>query len=230
MTLVAIHRYPVKSFLGEQLERAEVDARGLVGDRLWAVVDGAGKLGSGKSTRRFRRMEGLLQLRATLSGTAVPTVELPDGARFAADDPAAEAAVSAALGLPVTLAREGAVQHHDDGPVSIVSTAALRRLGEVLGSPVDARRFRANLLVDLPGTGFPEDAWVGHDVRVGPDVVLRPIERLTRCVMIGMAQADLPEDPRMLATVERVNDLTCGIWCDVLRPGTVTVGDPVAVG
>ncbi|MFC8428277.1 MOSC N-terminal beta barrel domain-containing protein [Streptomyces sp. NPDC057253] len=59
-----IWRYPIKSTGGELLDRAEVEFRGLVGDRLFAVRDAQGKFGSGKNTRRFRRMPGLLQLRS----------------------------------------------------------------------------------------------------------------------------------------------------------------------
>jgi len=34
--------------LGERCEKVELDSRGVLGDRLWAVRDGEGKLGSGK--------------------------------------------------------------------------------------------------------------------------------------------------------------------------------------
>lgn len=40
--LTAIHRYPVKSFRGEAVERAVVEPWGLLGDRRWMVVDEAG--------------------------------------------------------------------------------------------------------------------------------------------------------------------------------------------
>lgn len=62
-TIERIWRYPIKSTGGELLGEAAVDARGLVGDRLYAVRDAEGKFGSGKSTRRFRRMPGLLHLK-----------------------------------------------------------------------------------------------------------------------------------------------------------------------
>ncbi|MFJ6780414.1 MOSC N-terminal beta barrel domain-containing protein [Streptomyces yangpuensis] len=45
-------RYPIKSTGGELLQSAQVDLRGLVGDRLYAVRDGHGRFGSGKNTRR----------------------------------------------------------------------------------------------------------------------------------------------------------------------------------
>ena len=63
MRLLEIRRYPIKSLLGERLVTVDVGDRGLAGDRLWAIRDGDGKLGSGKNTRRFRRMLGLFELR-----------------------------------------------------------------------------------------------------------------------------------------------------------------------
>ncbi len=44
---------------GQALRTADVETRGVAGDRLYAVRDEAGKFGSGKNTRRFARMEGL---------------------------------------------------------------------------------------------------------------------------------------------------------------------------
>jgi hypothetical protein len=71
-----IRRYPVKSMLGEVLDAVDVQLRGLLSDRLWAVRDADGKLGSGKDTRRFRRMPGLLTLRSTITRTG-PVVDCP---------------------------------------------------------------------------------------------------------------------------------------------------------
>ncbi|MGC5020075.1 MOSC domain-containing protein [Micromonospora sp. DT47] len=226
MKLAEIRRYPIKSLLGEQLPAAELDQRGLVGDRLWAVRDVDGKLGSGKNTRRFRRMPGLFTLRGH-GGDSVPVVELPDGRRFAADEPAGHAAVSEVLARPVTIEREAEVMHHDEGPVSLISTAALRRLHELVGEPVDPVRFRANLLVDLPGSDFPEDGWLGRAVRIGPDVVLRPRRRLTRCNMIDLAQESVPAHGTLLRTVAEHHDMTFGVWATVERCGRIALQDSV---
>ncbi|MFG2103592.1 MOSC domain-containing protein [Micromonospora echinaurantiaca] len=226
MQLTEIRRYPIKSLLGEQLTTVEVEQRGLVGDRLWAVRDTDGKLGSGKNTRRFRRMPGLFLLRGH-RGDPVPVVELPDGRRFGADEPAAHEAVSDVLARRVTIEREAEVRHHDEGPVSLISTAALRRLHDLLGEPVDPARFRANLLIDVPGGDFVEDGWLGRAVRIGSEVVLRPRRRLTRCVMIDLAQESLPEHGQLLRTIAEHNDMTLGVWATVERPGRIGLRDVV---
>ena len=59
MRLARLWRYPVKSMLGESRDSLELNSRGVAGDRLHAVRDSEGKLGSGKDTRRFRHIEGL---------------------------------------------------------------------------------------------------------------------------------------------------------------------------
>ena len=228
MRVVELRRYPIKSMLGEQLAAVDVAQRGLAGDRLWAVRDRDGKFGSGKNTRRFSRMPGLLELRSHLAD-AVAVVELPDGRTFPAADPAGHAAVSRALNRQVTIEPEAEILHHDEGPVSIITTAGLRQLGALIGEVVDPARFRANLLVDVPGDGFPEDDWLDHHIHVGSDVVLRPRRRLTRCVMIDMAQGAAPEHGNLLKTVAEHNDLTFGIWATVSRPGRIVVGDTLTL-
>ncbi|MEH1124984.1 MOSC domain-containing protein [Micromonospora sp. CPCC 206061] len=120
--------------------------------------------------------------------------------------------------------------HHDEGPASLITTAALRRLteltgGEPGGMDVDPLRFRANLLVDLAGSGFPEENWLGRPMRVGPEVVLRPVRQLTRCVMVDMAQDRAVERSDLLKTLAEHHGLTSGVLATVERPGRVTVGD-----
>lgn len=227
--LSRIRRYPVKSLLGEDLERAPVERRGLAGDRTWAVRDLDGKLGSGKSTRRFRRMEGLLDLAAVYDADA-PRIVLPDGRVLTAGDAAADQALSAHVGRPVSLSREAQVSHFDEGPVHLVTTSSLRTLADTAGHDVDPRRTRANLLVDTETTGFPEHEWVGRRLAVGSDVVLLVSALMPRCVMVGLPQEELPPDPDLLRLVgETTTGCALGVVADVERTGEVVVGDEVAL-
>ena len=149
--VLRLWRYPVKSMLGERLDALDVDARGVVGDRLFALRDAAGKFGSGKSTRRFRRIDGLFGFRSLYDGD-VPVIVFPDGRPRRGDDPDVHAALSAAVGQPVTLAREAAISHLDAGPVHLLTTASLAWLAAVLpDAALDERRFRPNLLITAPG-------------------------------------------------------------------------------
>ena len=82
--IVSLHRYPVKSMRGEELNATEVDEFGLLGDRAYAIVDSSdGKVASAKNPRKW---PDLLNFQATFvetpkPGTKVPPVRitLPDG-------------------------------------------------------------------------------------------------------------------------------------------------------
>jgi uncharacterized protein len=226
--VVAIARYPVKSLVGEALESAAVDTRGVEGDRLWAVRDADGKLGSGKSSRRFRRMPGLLDLTARYAADATPVVTFPDSRDVAADDPTVHDALSAHVGRPVTLAREGEVSHFDECGLHLVTTRSLARLGDLHGADVDPRHFRANLVVDNGDQPrFDERAWIGRELAVGPELVIRVRDAMPRCVMVTLPQVGLPADRHLLDTVTQVNDLLLGLVLDVVTPGTIRLEDDV---
>jgi uncharacterized protein YcbX len=229
-TVAALARYPVKSMTGEQLTQAVIVERGVVGDRSWATYTADGSIGSGKRTSRFRRVDDLLSLRASLADDGVPRVTFPDGREHRADDPAAAEALSALLGQPLELRPEAAVSHHDDSPLHVVTTAALRRLEQLHGEPVDVARFRPNVVLDVDGVGFVEDDWHGRELALG-DVVLRLGPATPRCVMVGLQQPPrgLPEDGRLLRTLGRVHDVEFGLQASVVRGGVVRVGDAAAL-
>jgi MOSC domain-containing protein len=221
-------RYPVKSLVGEHLERVLVEERGVAGDRLWSVRDPDGRLGSGKSSRRFRKMPGLLDLEARYDGD-VPVIGFPDGRVLRGDDPTVHDALSEHVGRPVTLAREQDVSHFDEGPVHLVTTASLDGVGGAHGHPVDPRHLRPNLVVETAGAGFVEETWIGRRVRIGPDVVLSVRSGMPRCVMVTMSQVGLPADRDLLGTVTEVNDACLGVVADVVAVGRVAVGDDVVL-
>lgn len=225
--VVELRRYPVKSLAGEQLAAADIDHRGIVDDRRWAVVDATdGRLGSGKTSRRFRRLDGLLDVAASLDGCGPPRLTFPDGRTLAADDPAAGSAMTALVGRPVLLAPEGDTSHFDEGPLHLVTTAALTALGDVVRRPVATARLRSNLLVETAGRGVVEEDWIGHELHVG-GAVLRVREAMVRCVMVEHPQGDLPAMPGLLGAIGAYNDASLGVVADVVSPGRVALGDEV---
>jgi uncharacterized protein len=223
-TVAELWRYPVKSLLGEQLHEVLVEERGVVGDRLYAVTDRSGKLGSGKTTRRFRRLDGLFDLRARSEGER-PFVTLPDGREFAAGAAELDAFLSERYGDELRVLREDGVPHHDAAPLHLLTTSSLRWLDDILpASRIDVRRFRPNVLLDAAGAALVEDAWVGRSFALG-GVVVRVVERTERCVMTTHAQSELPKDPAVLRAVTELNDVCVGVYASVEQPGLVRVGD-----
>ena len=222
-----LYRYPVKSLTGETLDRVRIDGRGLVGDRLWSVRDTDGKFGSGKSTRRFRRMNGLLSLGAGYDGD-VPLVEFPDGRRHRGDDPALDDALSMHVGRTVRLGQEDGISHFDEGPIHLLTSATLHELASAHAGAVDVRRLRPNLVVDTPEKlGFVEHGWIGRQVRIGSEVVLLIRGTMPRCVMLNLPQRGLAADPDLLNTATRASAADVGVVAEVLSAGGVAVEDPV---
>lgn len=227
-TVARLWRYPVKSLGGEERGALEVDERGVVGDRLWAVADPDGKLGSCKSTRRFRRMAGLLDLAATLDGQPTPTIQFPDGRQVDADDPMIHEALSGHVGRPVRLQRERLVSHFDEGPLHLVTTAAMAWLEEQHGAPVIPERMRANALIDAgPARHLLEEAWIGQRLELGDEVVIEVQAPMPRCVMVDLPQVGVPPAVGLLETLSDRNDATFGVLADVVRGGTVRIGDQI---
>ena len=214
-TVAALWRYPVKSMLGERCEALQVDGRGAAGDRVYAVQDPEGKLGSGKNSRVHRRFDGLFGFSAAYQGDE-PVITFPDGRRLAASDGAIHATLSAALRAPVTLARREETRHYDAETIHIVTTGSLGRLG------ADERRFRPNLVIESEAEAGD---WVGRTLRVGE--VSLGVGRMTgRCVMITMAQSELPDEPGLLRRLGGEEPLF-GVYAEVLAPGRIKRGDEV---
>jgi uncharacterized protein YcbX len=106
--LASMHRYPVKSMMGESINAAFVTPRGLFGDRSYALGDTeTGKVVSAKNPRKW---PNLFSYRAAFTsppatGADLPPVRimLPDGQLATSSSPDFGVTLSAALGRSVTL-------------------------------------------------------------------------------------------------------------------------------
>lgn len=251
----SLWRYPVKSMRGEELDEAFAGFSGIYGDRLFAFRSSASPAGFPYLTAReqqkllqhrprFRNPDkaarpvnlaeaesmGANPVSADLTELMVD-VETPGGETLAIDDPA----------LIGTL-RNGIDQKHqltlmrseraltDCRPVSIFSLQSARQLAEETDTPVDKRRFRANIYVDLTSAeGFAENEFVGRSLQIGQKVVVRILERDSRCVMITLDPDTGEKTPALLKKVAQAHDGMAGVYGAVLVEGTLRKGDPVEV-
>ena len=126
----------------------------------------------------------------------------------------------------------------DFAPLHLITTATLDRIAEL--SPyrrVRLERYRPNVVIGTVADGFTENDWLGRDLHVGDDLVLRVIARTPRCAIPTLAHGDLPRDTEALRVVARHNRVRplpeadpepcAGVYAEVLRPGRIRAGDPV---
>ena len=160
-SVAGLWRFPVKSMGGERLEQAEITARGLVGDRAYALIDlDTGKVASAKSVRLF---PDLLGCRAAFvepprSGRELPPVRitLPDSTSVTSDSGDVDRVLSAYFRREVILARAAPDDftidmYHPDledmGPEGRRDTVVEQKLGSAyfaeagLASPVPVGSF-----------------------------------------------------------------------------------------
>jgi hypothetical protein len=118
----------------------------------------------------------------------------------------------------------------DFAPVHVLSQASLATVGAEIGSDLDVRRFRPNvvLALDDPGDGLPESHWTGARLALG-GALLHVMMRTVRCVVPSRAQPGFEVDRRITKAVAVRAERCLGIYCGVDSGGTVRVGDDVAI-
>ena len=100
--IASLWRYPVKSMQGEELPESEVTQHGLLGDRVYALVDVAeGKAASAKNPAKWLTLIGCKALFAEQpkKGPVPPAVKitLPDGSTTSSSERDCDQILSKAL-------------------------------------------------------------------------------------------------------------------------------------
>jgi len=249
----SIWRYPVKSMRGEELNEAFAGFSGIYGDRLFAFRSSAGRKGFPYFTAREQTR--LLQYRprfrypdkaarpinleeAERMGanpvSAQPAelmidVETPNGQTLAIDDPALIEMLRADIDKKhqLTLMRSERAMT-DCRPFSMFSLQSARQLAQETDTPMDKRRFRANVYADLTSDqAFAENEFVGRSLRIGPKVVVTILERDSRCMMITLDPDTGEKSPVILKKVAQAHDGMAGVYGAVMIEGMLHKGDSV---
>jgi hypothetical protein len=248
-----ISRSPVKGLALEHLEETELGEAGVEGDRRFYVVGETGRLINNKDFASFQLIHASYDEETEMlaftfadgrevTGTVERGEEVmtsfhkrPRSARLVLG-PWSEA-LSELAGEPVRLLEPStsAVDRGRNGAATLLATASLDALGQVLGvSAVDGRRFRMNFGVDGL-EAHEEDTWLGRRVQVG-DAVVIPNGHVGRCVVTTQnpdtAISDLDTLKGIAAyrrELETTEPLPFGVHAAVATPGRVRVGDPVGL-
>ena len=221
----SLWRYPVKSLIGESLSSFEINDGGVPGDRLYAVSNLDGKFGSGKDTRRFRRIDGLFSMSAVTTENGI-SIDFPDGKVLTDNEPSINDQLSQTLGQSVTLTKEDNVPHFDDGAIHILTTSSLSLLHDQLPEcGIDPRRFRPNIVI---AGQLHDQELLGKIVNIGT-ATLEITHKTERCRMITIDQPGLESRPEILKMVSQNFGLNFGVYARVISIGSVSVGDTVEI-
>jgi uncharacterized protein YcbX len=221
-SVVEVWRYPVKSMAGERLEECLITENGLEGDRRWAFIDGAPHR-EGKFFN-IKQHDRLMTYRARYAGGAVEVVT-PEGEMETLGS-ALIAKLEAESARPLQL-RDLSGANFDDEPVLVINLASIASFALEAGMEIDHRRFRANLYLEGIEPG-EEIGWVGRRIRAG-EAELEVVSRCVRCVVITKDPDTTAAAPELLDLLVERHDKCMGVYCQVVKPGRVAVGDFVGV-
>ena len=116
----------------------------------------------------------------------------------------------------------------DCRPVSLISLQTIREIEAELGIPLDKRRFRANIYLNLAsGYGFAEDELVGRKLRIGSSAEVMVLERDPRCKVISLDPDTGEHNPEVLRKVAQAHGNLAGVYCAVLVEGILTKNDSI---
>ena len=254
-TVESLWRYPVKSMGGEEMPEAFMGFPGFYGDRCYAFKNSAARKGfpylnanvqqqmllyrpKFRYAERAAKPPNLTEAMSIAPGVTPANAEpndlildvvTPSGAVVAVEDPALIEMLGEGLRGEnhLTLVRSDRALT-DCRPVSLISLQTVRQVEAELGIPVDKRRFRANVYLDLASDyGFAEDELVGRRLRIGPSAVVMVLERDPRCKMISLDPDTGEHNPEVLRKVAQAHATFAGVYCAVLVEGILTKGDSI---
>jgi uncharacterized protein YcbX len=255
LSVARLSTVPVKGLSLDHPDTIDLTVHGAAGDRRFYLVDESGRLQSctanaallrlrARYDSHSRRLDVIRGEEVVCAGT-VETASPVDtdmwGLRTITSDVVADPQwsdfFSDALGKRVLLV-QARTSAYDVKPATIVGTSAVQELARRSGlAEVDPRRFR--MLIEFSG-GKPhlEDSWAGRILRIG-GAVLRGAGPVKRCAATtrdpGSGAVDL-QTLRLITAYRGRRDsvlgvgATFGLYCEVLEPGSVSVGDRLQVG
>jgi uncharacterized protein len=218
------------------LAAARLDWRGVGGDRAYALLDRReGREGRWVTVRQAPRMLGWSAAypgapddQLDPAAPPPPTLRAPDGTAWDWEDPGLEEALAADLGLTVRRHRDLGGQQDLQASALVTTEASRLAVEAALGRPLELRRFRPNLHLELDAPAFAEERWTGGRLQVG-EVTLALGKPCMRCV-IPTRDPDGPGRwPELLRWLHRRRGALFGVNATVVTAGRVRVGDRATV-
>ena len=240
---------PVKGLALLEREAVEIGREGVADDRRFFLVGPDGRHRSGLAHGPLVRIVpdyDPVRERLTLTfpdgrvvtgdASATPeTLEVPWNAHSLRARPVVgfDEALSEYVGMRIRLVRAEPGSRPSSAHVTILSAPSVDAVEAAAGLPerVDDRRFR--MLVTIDGCPpFAEDAWVGQHVALGTAVVHVEVPAArcattTRDPATGLRDLDMLRILKDVRGVSERKTVDLGVYCEVIQPGRVALGDTV---
>ena len=228
--VAALRRWPVKSMAGERVGALAIDGFGVAGDRavgVFEVFQGAQRRVSAVPVPRLLAWSAAYPDHAgpiDRDAPPRPVITAPDGTARDWEDPELVPALAGDVGRALTLAWDPRGQPDIPATVHVTVEASLRDLGASLGTPVDLRRFRSSIHLELDAEPWAELGWIGRRLRVG-EAVLEVVEGCERCAMPTRDPDTQAKWPQLLRFLAAERDTLFGLLLRPVTPAVVREGD-----
>jgi uncharacterized protein YcbX len=231
-TVAGLWRWPVKSMAGERVAALRVDGRGAGGDRTHAVLyehKGARKPLTAREAPRLLAWHARYPF--NVNGGVDPArppfaiVTAPDGRSFRWGDPRLRHALEDDLGREIDLRRDVHGIQDLERSLLVTTEASLQALGEELNGPVDLRRFRPNIHVDIDAAGWDDLTWEGRELVFERGVRLRFLHPCVRCAIPTRNPDTQIKWPGLLRHLNDAHAQCFGINARVITGGRIEAGE-----
>lgn len=249
ISVKSLQRYPVKGLSAEPLSEVRLErGQTFPADRAFAVENGPSGFDAAapawfpkikflcwmknpKLARlhsRYDEASGTLTVRSE-AGSASGDLATPEGRKTI------ETFLSAFMGeeqrgpLKILSAPDHSFSDVASKVVSFINLASAEAIGRAAGAAIDPIRFRGN--VHVAGLDpWIEATWVGRRFRVGREAEFRAVKTIQRCLATHVDPARGVRDVDVMGTIRALRgDMDCGIYAEVVTPGTIRAGDAIVL-
>ncbi|MEX0298761.1 MAG: MOSC domain-containing protein [Kordiimonas sp.] len=110
--------------------------------------------------------------------------------------------------------------------LSMINLDSVRDLESKTGLSIDPNRFRGNLIVEGLGA-WKEFDLVGQSIEIG-EVTFAVTKRIDRCAATNVNLETAERDMNIPLQIRKnYGHIDCGVYVDVIKGGTLTVGDTI---
>ncbi len=229
--VVSVFRYPVKSMQAEAVDTAEVNFKGIRGDRSYAFIKEGESRGFPWFTARDNPNMVLYSPIETSEGM---DIVLPNGEKLPIGSHALKRLLiegsSHTKNIELVKIDRGTF---DGYPISVLGQGTVDAVSRRTGITLDPVSLRPNLVINshnmIEGV---EDTWVNKVLKFGsrddsPEIFI--VKKDTRCMMINIDPVTAIQRPDILRDVVKNRNKEMGVYANPIKIGNIKMGDEVFI-